>query len=62
MGEEGYARLISCPVNPLEEDHKPAHSLLNSWAGGTVKKKKKKLAIYMKSCFSVNALFLHFSV
>lgn len=24
MGVEGFARLISCPINPLEEDLRPA--------------------------------------
>lgn len=34
MGEEGYASLISCLVEPVEEDLKPACSWVNRYGGG----------------------------
>lgn len=57
MGVEGFARLISCPVNPLEEDLRPAEQ--NSYE--EEKGYCKKPATDTKSLYSVNVLFLQFS-
>lgn len=57
MGVEGFARLISCPVNPLEADLRPAEQ--NSYE--EEKGYCKKSATDTKSLYSVNVLFLQFS-